>query len=162
MGRESLPVRPCIPLSRLGSCSVPYRDESQFTSQAANYCPDPGDLEIIWLVEELLSLAWKDYSLPSAAEPADAPKRPAAKPPRMVTLLIQDVRSGTTDHQLAEVKVQLKAADDPQDGFWADAKELVGVSLLKDHNNTLTMHTEREAARKSFQDRRFVDQLVYV
>lgn len=44
---------------------------------------------------------------------------------RMVTILIQDIRSGTTDNQLAEVKVSLKAADDPEDGFWTDAKELV-------------------------------------
>jgi hypothetical protein len=43
----------------------------------------------------------------------------------MVTLLIQDLRSGIADHQLAEVKIPLKAADDAQDGFWADAKELV-------------------------------------
>lgn len=43
----------------------------------------------------------------------------------MVTILIQDLRSGETDHQLAEVKIPLKDADDPQDGFWADAKELV-------------------------------------
>ncbi|KAF9465017.1 hypothetical protein BDZ94DRAFT_1320616 [Collybia nuda] len=43
---------------------------------------------------------------------------------RMVTILIQDLRSGTTDHQLAEVKIPLKDADDSGDGFWADAKEL--------------------------------------
>lgn len=42
-----------------------------------------------------------------------------------MTLLIQDLRSGIADHQLAEVKIPLKAADDAQDGFWADAKELV-------------------------------------
>jgi len=41
---------------------------------------------------------------------------------RMLTILIQDIRSGTTDHQLAEVKVPLRVADDPQDGYWADAK----------------------------------------
>ncbi|KAK0504702.1 hypothetical protein EDD18DRAFT_1126016 [Armillaria luteobubalina] len=44
--------------------------------------------------------------------------------PRMVTLLISDVRSGFVDRQLAEVKVPLKAADTPDDGFWADAKDI--------------------------------------
>lgn len=43
---------------------------------------------------------------------------------RMVTILIQDLRSGTTDHQLAEVKIALRPGDDPQDGYWADAREL--------------------------------------
>ena len=43
----------------------------------------------------------------------------------MVTVLIHDIRSGVTDHQLAEVRVPLKASDDPQDGFWADAKDIV-------------------------------------
>ena len=43
---------------------------------------------------------------------------------RMVTLLIEDIRSGVTDHQLAEVKVPLRQADHPEDGFWADAKDV--------------------------------------
>ncbi|KAF8893958.1 hypothetical protein BD779DRAFT_1504467 [Infundibulicybe gibba] len=43
---------------------------------------------------------------------------------RMVTILMQDIRSGMTDHQLAEVKIPLRSADDPSEGFWADAKEL--------------------------------------
>lgn len=42
----------------------------------------------------------------------------------MVTLLIEDVRSGVPDSQLAEVKVPLRVADDPEDGFWADAVEI--------------------------------------
>lgn len=42
----------------------------------------------------------------------------------MVTLLIEDMRSGVPDPQLAEVKVPLKVADDPEDGFWADAAEV--------------------------------------
>lgn len=45
----------------------------------------------------------------------------------MVTLLIQDVRSGTTDHQLAEVKVPLRLADIAGTGFWADARAIVSV-----------------------------------
>ncbi|KAK0461197.1 uncharacterized protein EV420DRAFT_1530856 [Desarmillaria tabescens] len=44
--------------------------------------------------------------------------------PRMVTLLISDIRSGIVDRQLAEVKVPLKMADTPDDGFWADAKDI--------------------------------------
>ena len=47
------------------------------------------------------------------------------RPLRIVTVLIQDIRSGVTDHQLAEVKVPLKPSDDPQDGFWADARDIV-------------------------------------
>jgi hypothetical protein len=49
---------------------------------------------------------------------------------RMVTILIQDVRSGTTDHQLAEVKVALRPGDNPQDGYWADARELVSLKRI--------------------------------
>lgn len=51
------------------------------------------------------------------------------RPLRMVTVLIQDIRSGVTDHQLAEVKVPLKQSDDPQDGFWADARDIVCILL---------------------------------
>ena len=47
------------------------------------------------------------------------------RPLRIVTVLIQDIRSGVTDHQLAEVKVPLKPSDNPQDGFWADARDIV-------------------------------------
>ncbi|KAJ7594429.1 hypothetical protein C8J56DRAFT_854635 [Mycena floridula] len=43
---------------------------------------------------------------------------------RMITVLIQDIRSGETDHQLAEVKVPLRPTDDPRDGFWADSKDI--------------------------------------
>lgn len=43
---------------------------------------------------------------------------------RMVTLLIEDTRSGVPDSQLAEVRVPLRVADDPEDGFWADAVEI--------------------------------------
>lgn len=46
-------------------------------------------------------------------------------PSRMITLLIQDVRSGTTDHQLAEVKVPLRPGSSAEDGFWADARDIV-------------------------------------
>jgi hypothetical protein len=42
----------------------------------------------------------------------------------MLTILIEDIRSGVSDHQLAEVKVALRPADDPADGFWADAKDI--------------------------------------
>ncbi|KAF8894956.1 hypothetical protein CPB84DRAFT_1782751 [Gymnopilus junonius] len=45
-------------------------------------------------------------------------------PTRMITLLIQDVRSGTTDHQLAEVKVPLRPGSSAEDGFWADARDI--------------------------------------
>lgn len=44
--------------------------------------------------------------------------------PRMVTLLIEDYRSGVQDSQLAEITVPLKAAENPEDGFWADAVDV--------------------------------------
>jgi hypothetical protein len=37
---------------------------------------------------------------------------------------MEDIRSGVSDHLLAEVKVPLRPADDPEDGFWADAKDI--------------------------------------
>lgn len=58
----------------------------------------------------------------------DAGARRPVRQLRMVTILIQDLRSGETDHQLAEVKIPLKDADIKEDGFWADAKELVSFS----------------------------------
>lgn len=62
---------------------------------------------------------------PYRADPANSPgKKPTRQPLRMVTLLMQDIRSGEIDHQLAEVKVPLRPAEDPRDGYWADAREL--------------------------------------
>ncbi|KAG6886158.1 hypothetical protein C0993_000676 [Termitomyces sp. T159_Od127] len=51
-------------------------------------------------------------------------KRTQKTPLSLLTLLIQDIRSGVIDQQLAEVKVPMKIANDPKDGFWADAKIL--------------------------------------
>ena len=42
----------------------------------------------------------------------------------MVTLLIEDVRSGETDFQLAEIRVPLRPAGREENGFWADAKDV--------------------------------------
>lgn len=57
----------------------------------------------------------------STAPPASAtPLRPL----RMLTILIEDVRSGVPDHQLAEIQVLLRSAEDPDGGFWANAKEV--------------------------------------
>lgn len=42
-------------------------------------------------------------------------------------MLIIDVRSGTPDHQLAEVKIPIAPAENPEDGFWADSRDLVRV-----------------------------------
>ena len=49
----------------------------------------------------------------------------------VVTLLITDVRShsGEPDHQLAEVKVPLKKADESEEGWWANARDIVGITL---------------------------------
>ncbi|KAF8633384.1 hypothetical protein AX17_004555 [Amanita inopinata Kibby_2008] len=61
-------------------------------------------------------------------EPADkGPNTPTKRSGfhnRMITILIHDIRSGRTDRQLAEVTIPVKMADDPQDGFWADAKDI--------------------------------------
>lgn len=46
------------------------------------------------------------------------------RPLRMLTLLIEDIRSGVPDHQLAEIKVVLRQGEDPDSGFWANAKEV--------------------------------------
>ncbi|KIJ67882.1 hypothetical protein HYDPIDRAFT_25345 [Hydnomerulius pinastri MD-312] len=60
----------------------------------------------------------------SSTDPTQGLAPSVPRPLRMLTLLIEDMRSGVTDSQLAEVKVPLRAADDPEDGFWADAVEV--------------------------------------
>ncbi|KAF8622677.1 hypothetical protein AX15_006781 [Amanita polypyramis BW_CC] len=60
----------------------------------------------------------------SALWPNSSAKRPGFHN-RMVTILIHDIRSGKLDRQLAEVSIPVRIADDPQDGFWADAKDLI-------------------------------------
>lgn len=67
-----------------------------------------------------------DSNLPfdSFVSATQGPAQNASRPLRIVTLLIEDMRSGVPDPQLAEVKVPLRAADDPEDGFWADAAEI--------------------------------------
>ncbi|KIK40453.1 hypothetical protein CY34DRAFT_807192 [Suillus luteus UH-Slu-Lm8-n1] len=62
----------------------------------------------------------------SAQERSGAPPASGAlvRPLRMLTLLIEDVRSGVPDHQLAEIKVILRPGEDPDGGFWANAKEV--------------------------------------
>ncbi|KAH7913927.1 hypothetical protein BJ138DRAFT_1058157 [Hygrophoropsis aurantiaca] len=63
--------------------------------------------------------------VPSNQIPPPAPvPQPINRPLRMVTLLIEDMRSGVPDSQLAEVRVPLRVLDDPADGFWADAKNI--------------------------------------
>lgn len=42
-----------------------------------------------------------------------------------MTILAQDIRSGAADDLLIEVKIPIRPADDPADGYWADAKDLV-------------------------------------
>ncbi|TFK54006.1 hypothetical protein OE88DRAFT_1140833 [Heliocybe sulcata] len=50
--------------------------------------------------------------------------RPGYTRPRLVTLLIDDLRSGKLDKQIAEVHVPLKRHEDPDSGYWADAKDV--------------------------------------
>jgi hypothetical protein len=49
----------------------------------------------------------------------------------VVTLLIADVRNASRepDHQLAEVRVPLKKVDELEEGWWADARDIVGITL---------------------------------
>ncbi|KAG6903023.1 hypothetical protein C0995_007456 [Termitomyces sp. Mi166 len=66
-------------------------------------------------------------------EDAGSSVRAGAQPPLPTTHRhheerIKDIRSGEIDHQLAEVKVPMKVANDPKDGFWADAK-IIGQQL---------------------------------
>ncbi|KAF9024856.1 hypothetical protein BDZ89DRAFT_1068792 [Hymenopellis radicata] len=69
-----------------------------------------------------------DATMSSSHSPSSSNRQPVDQKPRvpsrMVTILIIDIRSGQQDHQLAEIKIPLKPADNPDDGFWADAKEL--------------------------------------
>lgn len=58
-----------------------------------------------------------------------AQKRKKA-PLHLITLLIDDIRSGTSDLQLAEMSVPLRRSEDPVQGFWADAKDIVNHFLL--------------------------------
>ena len=64
------------------------------------------------------------HSLVPATTVTWDPAQNVSRPLRIVTLLIEDMRSGVPDLQLAEVRVPLKVADDPEDGFWADATEI--------------------------------------
>jgi hypothetical protein len=53
------------------------------------------------------------------------PSQRLPPPLRILTLLIEDLRRDDGERDLlAEIKVPLKKADNPEDGFWADAKEV--------------------------------------
>ncbi|KAF8842999.1 hypothetical protein BDN67DRAFT_964880 [Paxillus ammoniavirescens] len=60
----------------------------------------------------------------SSTVPTQRPAPGISRPLRMVTLLIEDLRSGIADSQLAELTVPLRVADDPEDGFWANSVEI--------------------------------------
>lgn len=66
-------------------------------------------------------------SHPTQNPPTESAEQPARPRPvlRILTVLIEDKRTPETDGQLAEVRVGLRNADDPEDGYWADAKEVV-------------------------------------
>jgi hypothetical protein len=68
------------------------------------------------------------FSLPPSLTALEVDQSPNAaqveKPKRLITLLIEDMRSGETDLQLAEVKVPLRPAPLAEDGFWADALDV--------------------------------------
>ncbi len=65
-----------------------------------------------------------------SSDPLQAQRKNSKVPSRIVTLLIEDIRSEPPDQQLAEVKVPLRKADDLEQGWWADAKDIVGVISL--------------------------------
>jgi hypothetical protein len=60
----------------------------------------------------------------AAVPPPPPPTRPPAAQLRILTLLIEDLRREDERDQLAEIRVPLKAIDDPDGGFWADAKDV--------------------------------------
>ncbi|CAL1707472.1 unnamed protein product [Somion occarium] len=57
---------------------------------------------------------------PTSAEPPSRPKAVL----RILTVLIEDKRFPEEEGQLAEVRVSLRPGDDPEDGYWADAREI--------------------------------------
>lgn len=63
----------------------------------------------------------------------------------MITILIHDMRSGKMDRQLAEVTIPVKMADDPQDGFWADAKDIVS-SLASSSQSLIYLKLNRASS----------------
>ncbi|KAI0081286.1 hypothetical protein K474DRAFT_1672034 [Panus rudis PR-1116 ss-1] len=75
-------------------------------------------------------------NLPTATQQSPAPMQPGpsstipevpTRPPpvlRILTVLIEDKRHPDAESQLAEVRVPLRQADDPEDGYWADAKDV--------------------------------------
>ena len=84
---------------------------------------------------------------------AEGPRR-SRFPARLITLLIQDVRSGTTDHQLAEVKVPLRPGSSPDDGFWADARDIVSVAFrLYLQSSVGPPFKERATSKRTFKNR---------
>ena len=67
---------------------------------------------------------------------------------RIVTLLIEDMRSGVPDSLLAEVRVPLKI--DHDGGFWADAKDIVrGFALLESASSLIALLQQCEQLQGS-------------
>ena len=58
---------------------------------------------------------------PRSPAQADHKRQGPTQQLRMVTILIEDIRSGVTDHQLAEVRVPLY---ERPDRFWADGRDI--------------------------------------
>lgn len=61
---------------------------------------------------------------PTSSQPTPRTSDRYSRPLRIVTLLIEDRRPGQAIDQLAEVRVPLREMQYPEDGFWADAKEI--------------------------------------
>ncbi|KZT19685.1 hypothetical protein NEOLEDRAFT_1183156 [Neolentinus lepideus HHB14362 ss-1] len=98
---------------------------SEYTSQASPQVPSPAAASNGYGVGSPKSSALSGNAMnsPSNTERrAPAPGRPRIL--KLVTLLIEDLRSGVTDKQIAEVRVALRPHDEPECGFWGDAGEI--------------------------------------
>ncbi|KAF4620727.1 hypothetical protein D9613_000763 [Agrocybe pediades] len=142
--RQSLAVPPGPPVGQApAQQGQPVYNSNQYTPQAPYPPPPPArsaSQEVgsyyrrdydrkLWIPDPMGSPPRKDGRLQPQQQHKKRPdsaeeERKAKYPVRMVTLLIRDVRSGTTDRQLVEVKVGLRPNQPPAVGFWADAKEI--------------------------------------
>ena len=118
--------------------SIHHEHQNAFSIDDAtefNYANDPPNSESQPMPSPSIAPLSEQAPRPSLPSPRntlparDSPARSMARQPvhkRTVTLLIHDQRSGVTDSQLAEVFVTLRPAEDPSDGYWADATNIVG------------------------------------
>jgi len=75
----------------------------------------------------------------------------------MVTIYAQDNRTGVAENELVEVQVPVRPADNPNEGYWAEAKELVSSPILRiRYFASSAMILDRAVATRPCEDRRCV------